>query len=149
MEIGDTHELNVSTLGIETLAYNPETGQAERAAVGTLIRHDAPEAMYRLRTGCGREVTLTGDHNLWVLREGRLTLIETADARPTDYLPVPERLGEPLAPETVSVDLLASLPDSGLFVHAQDQVAAFVDEHGTAAFARPFAASGAGNPSEA
>ena len=33
--------------------------------------------MFRLRTRCGREVTLTGDHNLWVLRGGRLKLLRT------------------------------------------------------------------------
>ena len=116
------------------------------APVGTLIRHAAPEAMYRLRTACGREVTLTGDHNLWVLREGHLALIETADARPTDYLPLPISLDAPLAPEALSVDLVETLPDVGLYVHAQEQIAGFAEANGAAAFARPFAASGAGNP---
>ncbi len=102
--------------------------------------------MYRLRTACGREVTLTGDHNLWVLRDGHLTLIETADARQTDYVPLPESLGAPLASEATSVDLVETMPDVGLYVHAQEQVEAFVGARGTAAFAEPFAASGAGNP---
>ena len=48
--------------------------------------------MYHLQTACGREATLTGDHNLWVMRDGYLRLIRTADALSTDYVPLPERL---------------------------------------------------------
>ena len=77
-----------------TLAIDPGTGSVGEQPVRAVTRHAAPDTMYRVRTACGREATLTGDHNLWVLREGALQLIETSDARPTDHLPIPTRLDD-------------------------------------------------------
>ena len=142
---GDTEELDVSGQGVFTQAYDPSDGSVRLAPVGTLIRHQAPAAMYRLTTDCGREVTLTGDHNLWVLRDGRLVLIETADARPTDSIPVPERLLGGTEP-VQSLDLLERLAAPGFYVHARQQVLDFVEHEGTAAFAQPFAQATGQNP---
>ena len=75
-----------------TLAFDPDTGEVAHHPVRAAIRHEAPDTMYRVTTSCGRTATMTGDHNLWVLRDGELQLIETAEARDTDLLPIPERL---------------------------------------------------------
>ena len=75
-----------------TLSFDPATCQAALRPISAFTRHQAPPTMYRVQTACGRQATFTGDHNLWVLRDGQLTLIETADAKPTDYIPVPEKL---------------------------------------------------------
>jgi excinuclease ABC subunit B len=75
-----------------TLSFDPSRGVTGEYPVAAFLRHRAPSNMFRLRTGCGRELTLTGDHNLWVLRDGALQLIRTEDARASDYLPMPETL---------------------------------------------------------
>src|SRR5665213_2350793 len=49
-----------------TLAYEPSRGATDEYPVAAFLRHRAPDKMFRLRTRCGRELTLTGDHNLWV-----------------------------------------------------------------------------------
>ena len=73
-------------------SFHPETNQVDLYPVRSLVRHAAPEKMYSLQTSCGRSATLTGDHNLWVLRAGDMQLIQTTEAHPGDYLPVPEKL---------------------------------------------------------
>ncbi|MDX1546783.1 MAG: excinuclease ABC subunit UvrB, partial [Rhodothermales bacterium] len=128
----------------QTLAFDPETGGARLAPISAFSRHAAPQQMYRLRTACGREVSLTGDHNLWVLRDGRLTLIETADARPTDYLPIPEHL--PACGEATTLDVLEVLADTRLFVNAKAPVMAFAEARGVSAVAGPLRAAGVSNP---
>ena len=75
-----------------THAFDPATGIASRTAVGAFLRHKAPDKMYRLTTQCGRAVTLTGDHNLWVLREGAMTLIRTEEVLETDQIPTPDSI---------------------------------------------------------
>ena len=75
-----------------TQSIDPETGQVGLYPIRSFIRHDAPAQMFALRLSCGREATLTPDHNLWVARDGQLELIETADARPTDFIPLPRKL---------------------------------------------------------
>jgi excinuclease ABC subunit B len=99
---GDTQVLEAGALPREyyAQAFNPATCQVDLFSVSSFIRHTPPAAMYRLETVCGRAATLTGDHNLYVLRDGHLQLIETADARPSDLVPLPESLLATSAPVT-------------------------------------------------
>src|SRR4051812_16973334 len=75
---GDTQILEAGAChAVYVQAFNPETCAVSLYPVSAFTRHVAPEKMYRIETTCGRSATLTGDHNLWVLRDGRLQLIET------------------------------------------------------------------------
>ena len=87
-----TERLACTSRGFFTPAYDPVRGVVSWHPVAALLRHPAPEHMYRVTTGCGRTVEVTGDHNFWVLREGRLVLLKTSEVRETDCLPVPESL---------------------------------------------------------
>ncbi|NBC18067.1 MAG: hypothetical protein GVY18_12220, partial [Bacteroidetes bacterium] len=141
---GDTECLDLPPGQYYTQAYDPDTGEVALHPVRTFTRHEAPAAMYRLKTACGRTVTLTGDHNLWVLREGTLQLIETSDARPTDYVPLPEALPEGTPRQQLNT--LRTLAGERLFVEAPGAVLAYADREGVAAIARPMAAAGIGHP---
>jgi excinuclease ABC subunit B len=106
-----------------THAYDPVTGMSSRATVSALLRHKAPNEMFRLKTSCGRTVTLTGDHNLWVLRNGRLELIKTQDVRQSDHLPTPELIS---ADEDLRVlDVIPYLADTELSVFAEEAITAY------------------------
>jgi excinuclease ABC subunit B len=85
-------------------AFDPATGRVGLQPVSAFTRHRPTQAMFRVETACGRHATFTADHNFWVLRDGELRLIATADARPTDYLPVPETV-----PSADGVDTLNAL----------------------------------------
>ena len=74
-----------------TFAFDPSSGLPGLHRISEFTRHRAPK-MHCVRTECGREVMLTGDHALWVLRDGELMLRQTTDTRPGDYLPVPNHL---------------------------------------------------------
>ena len=87
-----TEEVVLPEGACSTLTFDPDTGEVAHHPVRAVIRHEAPDTMYRVTTSCGRTATMTGDHNLWVLRNGELQLIETEQARDTDLLPIPERL---------------------------------------------------------
>src|SRR5262249_5242129 len=76
-------------------ALDPETKQSDWKQITSFIRHPAPAKLYRLRTSCGRAVEVTGDHNVWALREGKLQLLTTAELREGDYLPLPLSLPAP------------------------------------------------------
>jgi len=100
--------------------------------------------MYRVQTACGRSATLTGDHNLWVLRDGQLQLIRTADTRTTDYIPVPEQL---LSKGAISsVDTLAVLSGKRLFVEAPQAILTYVSEQGSAEFSNALVEQGIKSP---
>ncbi|MDR7532471.1 MAG: hypothetical protein QN162_03890, partial [Armatimonadota bacterium] len=80
---------------LEALSFDPGTGTVSWKPVRQLVRHRSPDVLYTLSTGCGREVTVTGDHNFFVLRRGQLHLVRTTDIRPGDFLPMPRALPEP------------------------------------------------------
>ncbi|NJM08072.1 excinuclease ABC subunit UvrB [Candidatus Gracilibacteria bacterium] len=141
-QVGDSDVLDRSALDaiFYVQAFDPATGGVALFPVQSFTRHTPTAQMYRLRTACGRSATLTSDHNLWVLRNGRLTLIETGDARQTDYIPLPETL---LAPgELTNFDLLAYTTAEQVYVHAGDVVRAFDAAGGSAAIRHSIDASG-------
>ncbi|MBO0799490.1 MAG: hypothetical protein J2P31_11775, partial [Blastocatellia bacterium] len=78
-----------------TYALDPETKQTGWKRITSFIRHPAPAKLYRLQAACGRAVEVTGDHNVWVLREGILRLLPTAELREGDHLPLPLSLPAP------------------------------------------------------
>ncbi|MCU0476030.1 MAG: hypothetical protein MUC99_07975 [Anaerolineae bacterium] len=127
---GDTEILDVQAGDVRyfTQAFDPVTGEVALHPIASFIRHATPERMFALTTHCGRSATLTGDHNLWVLRRGRLHLIRTDDAQPDDYLPVPlSLLGEGTQSE---VDLLGYLGGTGLYVDTQSSFNVYREEKG-------------------
>jgi excinuclease ABC subunit B len=125
---------------LSTHAYDPRRGVSGIHPVAALLRHRAPQRMFALRTLCGRALTLTGDHNLWVLRDGIPALIRTEDARNTDFLPVPTTLAK--TGELRELDVLPYLVHTGLSVYADDSVLEYVANGGRADFVSVMQAKG-------
>jgi len=144
--VGDTLVVDCATQAVEyyAQAFNPHTCAVDLYPIRSFIRHDAPDKMYRLQTACGRSATLTGDHNLWVLRQGKLRLIRTSEVRLTDYVPLPETLLADGQMETL--DTLTLLSDKRLFVEAPEALLAYTETHGREAMAASLAASGIADP---
>ncbi len=115
-----------------TIAFDPVRGATGSFPVRAFLRHEAPAEMFQLMTRCGRSITLTGDHNLWVLRDGIPTLIRTVDARPSDYLPSP--LSVDCTEDLRELDVLPYLRDAGLFVQAEEPILAYVASGGRSQF---------------
>ena len=103
----------------QTLSLNPRTGVSELKPVTAVSRHQAPALMFQVRTACGRSALVTGDHSLWVLREGQLVLLPTSEVHPGDYLPVPADLPAASA-ELGYVNLVALLDGEKLFIQADE-----------------------------
>jgi len=97
---GDTEVLPASCVGtrVEAFSFDPATGRTGWKPVRAFLRHRSPSLLWRVTTACGREVTVTGDHNFFVARNGRLVLVSTAEVREGDFLPVPRALPEPEQP---------------------------------------------------
>jgi excinuclease ABC B subunit len=132
----DTERFAPEQRAFSTVSYDPCDGKTGEFRVAAFLRHRAPEAMFRLTTRCGRELTLTGDHNLWVLRAGELRLIRTEDARTDDYLPMPESLPriEHSSGAIRELDLLTYLADTNLSVFAKQPILEYVAATGTDGF---------------
>jgi len=115
-----------------TPAFDPVGGATALYPVASFVRHRAPREMFQLTTACGRAVTLTGDHNLWVLRNGKLMLIKTEETHEEDCIPVPDVL--PGVEDLRYVDILPYLEGTALSVFAEEQILQFVAAGGRAQF---------------
>jgi len=138
--IGNTEELLASEGKYYAQAFNPQTGHIGLYPIRSFIRHATPNKMYHLQTACGRNATFTGDHNLWVLRNGKLKLIKTSEALTTDYVPLPEKLmahGDLLSLNTIEI-----LKDKRLFVDAKEQILSYIETHGDDKFRTVMTESG-------
>jgi excinuclease ABC subunit B len=131
----DTERLTFADRAYFAFAYDPMRGEAAWYPVAALLRHRAPDRMFRLTTRCGRDITVTGDHNFWVLREGVPTLVRTEDVRPSDYLPAPDAVAA-FSPPITEIDILPYLRCTNLSVFAEDPILEFVAATGTGTFAR-------------
>ena len=80
---------------MRVLAWDAASGQVEWREITALSRHTAPEQLYHLSTRCGREVSVTADHSVWVLRGGQVHLIAGDAVQEGDALPVPRQTPEP------------------------------------------------------
>ncbi len=137
---GDTETYRCTARSFSTHGYDVRRGVSGLYPVGALLRHRVPAQMYELRTRCGRAMTLTGDHNLWVLRDGMPALIRTDDARTTDFLPVPLALES--AGDLRELDVLPYLADTSLSVFAEESVLDYVANGGRADFVAVMQSSG-------
>jgi excinuclease ABC B subunit len=113
-------------------SFNPKTKKTELKLVTALVRHHSPENLYCLRTSCGREATFTGDHNLYVLRDGELKLIETKDARASDYIPLPVEIESFAKQDDLEYISLARYIDRKMFVSARKPLLACASACGEA-----------------
>jgi excinuclease ABC subunit B len=110
---GDTEVLDLGGREpVEAYSFDPRTGETGWRPVRQVLRHRPPDTLWAVETACGRSVTVTGDHNLYVLRDGRLRLLRTDEVRPGDLLPLPRGLPEP-PPSPEGAPSALSLPRAG------------------------------------
>ena len=113
--------VETSPKGWEIVSWNPKTGETGWQPISAVSRHKSPETMFWLQTKCGRSVTITGDHSVWVLRDGVLTLVEGSDIRSGDALPIPRSLPEP-ENSIEFLNLLEHVEHPGLYVSLPDHL---------------------------
>ena len=102
-----------------------ESNHVRFRPMSAAIRHLHRGTLYTLRTQSGRLVTVTPNHSVFVLRDGRIVSVPTTEMREGELLVVAGRTSEPTRP-TALVDVVkelsdlpreANLPD--LYVHVE------------------------------
>lgn len=95
--LGNTQVINTKSFDMDTWSFCPNTGATGWRRVTEISRHKSPRNLFKVTSACGRSVTVTGDHNFYVLRKGTLLLVKTNEIRRGDYIPVPLRIKGPTA----------------------------------------------------
>ena len=79
---------------LEVVSMNPKNYSIDLKEITNFVKHKAPSFMYQVTTESGREILVTKDHNLYVLRNGGLKILKTQDISTEDYVPLPLKLTE-------------------------------------------------------
>jgi excinuclease ABC B subunit len=121
--------VNQNEISLEAFSLNPKSKQSEWKPILQLIRHRAPKILYRVKTACGREITVTSGHNFWVLRNGKLLLLPTQKIKNEDFIPLPLEIPEPKK-ELHSLNLLKIFRKENLMVEAQEFIRRAIKKRG-------------------
>lgn len=57
--------------------------------VSVAARKDATHTFYKFKTKSGREITTTGDHNMIILKEGKVIAAKSSEVKRGEYIPLP------------------------------------------------------------
>ena len=77
-------------------------------------RKKAPQKMYAFKTASGRGIRTTGDHNLVVIRDEKISVARGSEVRVDDYLPVPRLIS--FEGNELVIDVFDLLKDSCIHV---------------------------------
>ena len=72
--------------------------QGRWSPVSVAARKKAPKNLYKFATKSGRKIKVTGDHNMLVLRQGRVVATKSGDVKKDECLPIPRIIPAPQNP---------------------------------------------------
>jgi len=101
--------------GVSVYTFNQDL-KGEWSPVSVAARKKAPKNLYKFTTASGRQITVTGDHNMLVLRNGKVIAAKSEEIKKGEYVPLARNLPEPeKSPQTFN--LLKLLKNSqGIYV---------------------------------
>ena len=102
----------VAQPGIEVYSFNKDL-QGEWSPVSVAARKEAPREFYKFKTRSGREITTTGDHNMLVLRNGKVEAVKSTDVASGEFIPLPRSLKTSATTPASILNLLTVLEKYG------------------------------------
>jgi len=77
--------------GLEVYTFNKEL-KGEWSKVSVAARKKATDVFYKFKTKSGREITTTGDHNMLVLKNGKVIISKSSEVTEGQYVPLPRNI---------------------------------------------------------
>jgi len=69
--------------------------QGRWSEVTVAMRKKAPKVFYKFTTQSGREITTTGDHNMVILKDGKVAVAKSSEVKEGEYIPLPRKIHFP------------------------------------------------------
>ncbi len=94
---GKTEHIQIEKLknkdlkGYKTLSINPETKKVKIKPIKACVEHEPRGKLYKIKTATGREVTVTGDHSVFVKEKGEVKEKQTTELEEGENLAVPAK----------------------------------------------------------
>jgi intein/homing endonuclease len=68
------------------LSYQPETGKVQQSGYNYVYRHKVRKKKYRITTANGKQVTVTEDHSIMVLKDNVLIEKKPSELTESDVI---------------------------------------------------------------
>lgn len=116
----DTDMEGVMFPGVQVYSFDKGL-KGKWSEVSVAARKIAPEEEFVFRMASGREITVTGDHNMLVLRDGKVQTVKSSEVKLNESVPLPTRLPEPR--DTLGrIDVFQLLKNSpGIYVFGAEE----------------------------
>lgn len=95
---------------LEVYSFNKNL-RGSWSKVSVAARKNATNTFYKFKTRSGREITTTEDHNMIILRKGKVIAAKSSEIKKGEYIPLPRIILESDSP-TESINLLDLLKKS-------------------------------------
>ncbi len=106
--------------GVQVYTFNKEL-KGEWSEVSVAARKDAPEDEYVFRLASGREITVTGDHNMLVVRKGRIATFKSEEIGVGECIPLPKAISQP-SEAVMHIDCARKLADNQYCIIQNDRI---------------------------
>ncbi len=90
----DESNTPVNTTDLEVPTFNPKTFKMEWNKANYVYRHKHDGQMSKLSLETGRKVTLTGNHSIFVLKNGKFLTEHASNVKEGDYVAIPLKIPE-------------------------------------------------------
>ncbi len=124
-KIGEVIKRQIKKYGCEKIdedlegAINPQLKvwsfdknlRGEWSQVSIAARKGAPKTFYKFKTRSGRKVTTTADHNMLILKNGKIITLKSPEIKKGEFIPLPKKITETDSPSK-SFNLLELLKNS-------------------------------------
>ncbi|MBU2564336.1 ATP-binding protein [Patescibacteria group bacterium] len=95
---------------IEVFSFDQKL-KGEWSKVTVAARKQAPEQLYKFKTRSGREITTTEDHNMLILKNGKVEVTKSNEIEKENYIPLPRKITNSSNPKEF-LDLYSLLKDN-------------------------------------
>ncbi len=93
-EIDEEMEGVISPPNLQVYSFDKNLkGKWSRVTVAA--RKKAPDVFYKFVTQSGREITTTGDHNMLILRNGKVIAAKSSEIKEGEFIPLPRKIPLP------------------------------------------------------
>jgi len=78
--------------GYKATTIDPKTGQVKLLPLRACVQHPPREKLYEIVTSTGRRIQLTGDHSVFVMKDGKITEAEVKTLKTGSKIIVPRKI---------------------------------------------------------
>ncbi|WP_297503018.1 MCM2/3/5 family DNA replication licensing factor [Thermococcus sp.] len=128
--LGKVDDGAYAPIDLELYTLDAKTLKVRKVKANIAWKRTAPERMFRVKTGSGREIKVTPTHPFFVFEDGQFKTRKAEELREGGFIATPRKESEPrIIPETEDENLRKLLAESDIFWDRIEEIEEYKPEH--------------------